>query len=122
MKTEKIENKPKITFVSDDFSNADSKYSQKKDPISSMFDIYLSKPKIDTVGFNPFSQSNFQPVQMPDYWRLPNIDWNKISDLNSCVVLYRTHSQSRSIEEVFLKNKACLIFCLIVFCFLAIFV
>ncbi|MEM1311909.1 MAG: UvrD-helicase domain-containing protein [Patescibacteria group bacterium] len=69
--------------------------SNSSDPISSMFDVYL-----DTEEFAPTSSiSSYQP----NSWRVPTYDWSKIKKLNECVVLYRTHSQSRSLEETFLK-------------------
>jgi UvrD-like helicase C-terminal domain len=83
---------PEITFESD-----------KDDPISSMFDFYL-KPSYSNTNLGFGSSTNFnsnQSLTKP----LPIVDWHKVPKLNDCVILYRTHSQSRSIEEVFLKNK-----------------
>jgi UvrD-like helicase C-terminal domain len=84
-----------ISFYSGDANKAD-------DPISSMFDFYL-KPNYDNsnLGFGSSTSFSQQNVAKP----LPIVDWHKVSKLNDCVILYRTHSQSRSIEEVFLKNK-----------------
>lgn len=69
---------------------------QNTDPVSSMFDVYL-----ETDDFKPSSFVAYKPQS----WTLPETDWSKIEKLNDCVVLYRTHSQSRSIEETFLKYK-----------------
>ncbi|NJK71483.1 MAG: ATP-binding domain-containing protein [Thermales bacterium] len=33
------------------------------------------------------------------------MNWHSIKELDQVVILYRTHSQSRSIEEIFLKNN-----------------
>ncbi len=70
----------------------------KVDAVSSMFDVYLelddAKPISSWHGFNQLSS-----------WQVPSFDWGKISDLNKVAVLYRTHSQSRILEEVFLKSK-----------------
>jgi hypothetical protein len=95
-----------ITFVSDDDSYGNSISSS----VSSMFDVYLSKP-MQGFGspqskFDPFSDLNFSPeFEKPNFWFPPKVDWSKVAKLNDCVVLYRTHSQSRSIEEAFLKAK-----------------
>lgn len=99
----------KISFVSDD-----DDYNPGLDAISSMFDVYLSKP-MQGFGkgfdnpvskFDPFSDLNFSPqFETPEVWFPPKVDWSKVAKLNDCVVLYRTHSQSRSIEEAFLKAK-----------------
>jgi DNA helicase-2/ATP-dependent DNA helicase PcrA len=68
------------------------------DFVSNMFDVYLelddAKPSFGFNGFNQLSQ-----------WQVPSYDWAKIPDLNKVAVLYRTHSQSRILEEVFLKSK-----------------
>jgi DNA helicase II / ATP-dependent DNA helicase PcrA len=71
--------------------------STKNDPISSMFDVYL-----DTDDFRP---TNSISSYSPNSWRVPSYDWSKVEKLNDCVVLYRTHSQSRSLEETFLKYR-----------------
>jgi DNA helicase-2/ATP-dependent DNA helicase PcrA len=65
------------------------------DPVSSMFDVYL-----ETEDFKPTTFSTYQTQS----WNLPKADWSNLPKLNDCVVLYRTHSQSRSLEETFLKN------------------
>lgn len=69
---------------------------KSNDPVSSMFDVYL-----ETEDFKPSSFTTYKPQS----WVLPETDWKKVDKLNDCVVLYRTHSQSRSIEETFLKHK-----------------
>jgi superfamily I DNA/RNA helicase len=67
------------------------------DSISSMFDVYL-----ELDDFKPSSSlSNYSPTS----WQVPQYNWPKVDKLNECVVLYRTHSQSRGIEETFLKYK-----------------
>ncbi len=72
--------------------------SVSNDPVSSMFDLYL-----DDESFSPSaSLQNYQPTS----WSIPaNIDWGKVKELDSTAVLYRTHSQSRAIEEAFLQNR-----------------
>ncbi len=92
-----------VTFVSDD----------QVDPAANIFDIYLSKPKISfsaSDDFDPFGGISFENsyannIIAKGAWMPPIVDWSNIKNLNECVVLYRTHSQSRSIEETFLKNK-----------------
>jgi superfamily I DNA/RNA helicase len=76
--------------------------------ISSMFDFHLNlsnrtfvKFESDESSYKSSYKSSFSSSNLT----LPTTNWNKISELNNCVVLYRTHSQSRSIEEVFLKAK-----------------
>jgi UvrD-like helicase C-terminal domain len=92
-----------ITFVSDD----------QPDPVANIFDIYLSKPTNNfssETGFNPFGDITFESSYANNIitngaWMPPIIDWKDVKGLDECVILYRTHSQSRSIEETFLKNK-----------------
>jgi UvrD-like helicase C-terminal domain len=43
------------------------------------------------------NQTQYKPV--------PMVDWSEVTDLNNCVILYRTHAQSRALEEIFLKYK-----------------
>lgn len=69
---------------------------KQADSVSNMFDVYLEMDDFRPTGFSNYS---------PDSWSVPEYDWSKIEDLNNCVVLYRTHSQSRSIEETFLKYQ-----------------
>lgn len=65
------------------------------DPVSSMFDVYL-----ETEDFTPTSSlSNYQS----NSWSVPSYNWHNLKKLNNCAILYRTHSQSRSLEEAFLK-------------------
>ena len=100
-------------------SNSTKNKEQNKisSSISSMFDVYL-KPTSSNSSQNPFgsyfgdvsSEITFSPTYQnsfgkTEYWMPPPTDWSTISALNDCVILYRTHSQSRSIEEIFLKNK-----------------
>jgi DNA helicase II / ATP-dependent DNA helicase PcrA len=68
---------------------SDSQIVIEKSPVSSMFDFYLSGA---TTKFDPKS------------WSIQKTDWTKVDELNDCAVLYRTHGQSRSLEEVFLKS------------------
>ncbi len=105
-----IVEKVEVEFVSDDEpvsyfdENPEVSFeSDKNDSISSMFDFYL-KPESSSFNLGFGSTSNFNSTQnIPK--PLPIVDWHKVPKLNDCVILYRTHSQSRSIEEVFLKNK-----------------
>jgi hypothetical protein len=103
-----VEEIEEVSFVSDDEQCDSNEVSfladQEADSISSMFDVYLSKPS-QRSEFNPFSSLKFEPEFSPKLWTLPIVNWSKVSKLNDCVILYRTHSQSRSIEEIFLKNK-----------------
>ena len=76
--------------------NTQSATAKSDDPIARMFDVYL-----DDAAFSP-SSYGLQSYR-PDSWRVPEYNWTKMEDLNKCVVLYRTHAQSRSLEETFLK-------------------
>jgi DNA helicase-2/ATP-dependent DNA helicase PcrA len=60
-----------------------------------MFDVYLE----DATFAPSYSLQNYTP----ESWRVPEYKWPELEDLNKCVVLYRTHAQSRSLEETFLK-------------------
>ena len=84
--------------------------------ISSMFDVYLQPNPVSSQNSfgspfgNYFGDINSGVTFMAtdkksEYWMPPATDWTKVSELNDCVILYRTHSQSRAIEEVFIKNK-----------------
>lgn len=67
------------------------------DPFSKLFDIYLEK-----------EESNFYtPIQnySTSSWEVPKYDFTNMGKLNDVVILYRTHAQSRSLEETFLKYK-----------------
>jgi UvrD-like helicase C-terminal domain len=94
--------KPKISFVSDDDDYKQSK--DCKDSISSMFDFYLKPQTGGNISFQPFGNLGSNTSIIPT-WSVPITNWSKVSQLNDCVVLYRTHSQSRSLEEIFLKAK-----------------
>jgi superfamily I DNA/RNA helicase len=78
------------------------------DSISSMFDIYLDEDEAMeiNVGQSLWGGVDRQISRVKSFgWHLPVMDWSKINELNDCVILYRTHAQSRSIEEELLKNK-----------------
>ncbi len=66
------------------------------DPVSRMFDVYL-----DDASFSPTSYA--LQSYSPSSWRVPEYNWQNLKELDKCVVLYRTHAQSRSLEETFLK-------------------
>lgn len=71
--------------------------SQTDDAVSRMFDVYL-----DDASFTPsYSLQSYQPQS----WRVPEYNWTEMEELDKTVVLYRTHAQSRSLEETFLKYK-----------------
>ena len=72
---------------------------ENNDPISKMFDFAFSNNSSD--GFS----NSIPQVAKTNYWTPKNIRWNQIEGLNKSAVLYRTHSQSRAIEETFLKYK-----------------
>ncbi len=67
----------------------------QNDPISSMFDIYMDSGD---------SLPTFASYESKS-WNSPSINWQSFDYLDKCVILYRTHSQSRAIEEAFLKHK-----------------
>ncbi len=90
--------KEELVFeADDDFSNKDTGYTKSNDPISSMFDVYLD----ETASFG----SAFGASYTPESWQVPQTDWRTIQKLNDVVILYRTHSQSRAVEETFLKHQ-----------------
>jgi DNA helicase II / ATP-dependent DNA helicase PcrA len=97
--TEKEENQ--TAFIPDDLGDDDSSYEKlsSNDPVSNMFDLYL-----DADGFSP------GPLAASSNWNsgfvdFSKINWYKQEKLNEVAVLYRTHSQSRAIEEIFLQNN-----------------
>lgn len=73
-----------------------------KNPIQAMFDIIEAKVQTS----NSHLENDYDPLANDNlrWWQLSCFDWSKV-DLNKCAVLYRTHSQSRAIEEVFLRYK-----------------
>jgi superfamily I DNA/RNA helicase len=78
------------------FENLGQSLNLKKnnDPISSMFDIYLDNSQLaPSIDYQANS------------WQIREIDWTNCNFLDECVILYRTHSQSRTLEEAFLKHK-----------------
>jgi len=83
-----------VTFVSDS--------KQRPHSISSMFDIYLDS---NDINLQPNSYPSFNSGYQSNSWQVPAVDWREVEELNNCVILYRTHSQSRSIEEVFIRSK-----------------
>ena len=80
-----------------DTGSSYTKSQANNDPVSSMFDVYL-----ETEDFTPSSSlaNRYQPTS----WSVPVLDWSRVPELDECAVLYRTHSQSRAIEEAFLKH------------------
>jgi DNA helicase-2/ATP-dependent DNA helicase PcrA len=79
------------------FQTETPKATSSTDPVSSMFDVYL-----ETDDFAPtFGRQSYNPQS----WNVPEYNWSQMDKLNDCVVLYRTHAQSRSLEEQFLKYR-----------------
>jgi superfamily I DNA/RNA helicase len=76
---------------------AKSEVIKSSDDISSMFDLYLEKDDVAPKTFTSFYD--------PRSFDIPKVDWSSIKKLNEICVLYRTHSQSRSIEETLLKHR-----------------
>jgi DNA helicase II / ATP-dependent DNA helicase PcrA len=64
--------------------------------VTNMFDFYLEKDE---------HQSPYAGQKSLPQWNIPSYDWNKVEDLDKIVVLYRTHGQSRALEEVFLRYR-----------------
>ncbi|NJL97238.1 UvrD-helicase domain-containing protein [Candidatus Gracilibacteria bacterium] len=85
-------------FIPDDIQDIPTP-KQPTDPVSSMFDVYL-----DSADFSP-SPISATTSTYNDYSAFSKINWHSIKELDQVVILYRTHSQSRSIEEIFLKNN-----------------
>lgn len=77
-----VAEKSEVEFVSDD------------DPVSHMFDMYDDTLSSPLSRFSSFSLAS----------SLPTRDWSQAESLNESVILYRTHAQSRALEEVFLKH------------------
>ena len=76
--------------------SADSAQETKSnDPVSSMFDVYMDDD-LQIGGLNDHD---------PNSWSISTTDWTKVRELDNCAVLYRTHAQSRAIEEMFLKHN-----------------
>lgn len=69
----------------------------KNDDITSMFDLYLEKDDVAPKTFTSFYD--------PRSFEVAKVDWSGVKKLNDVAILYRTHSQSRSIEETFLKHR-----------------
>jgi superfamily I DNA/RNA helicase len=104
---EQIYNKDVFKNLSKNQSN-----ESKKDGISTMFDVYLEKEDFEPTFSKPSWGQRANQYSggvagsfgfETNSWNIPERDWSKMEKLNDCVVLYRTHSQSRSLEEVFLK-------------------
>lgn len=76
-------------------TDSDVRFVSDDDPIANMFDAY------DEDFSSPLSRfSNFSMAPT-----VPKRDWSKVEKLNECVILYRTHAQSRALEETFLKHN-----------------
>ncbi len=85
-------------FIPDELDTDDTvDIKPNNDPVSSMFDVYLNQDEFSPSPYTTSSNYSFDAV--------PDINWHTIQDLDNVVILYRTHSQSRSIEEIFLKNN-----------------
>ncbi len=68
------------------------------DPVSSMFDIYMAGDE-----FKP--SQHLTSSYDPSSWDVLEYNWDKAIELDNCAILYRTHGQSRSIEEALMKYK-----------------
>jgi superfamily I DNA/RNA helicase len=104
-----------VIYVSDEDEYQNSVTGKQKtiDPVSSMFDSMFDN-YIDASNLpksTSYSNSNiWQDVNSynhynPTNWQIPIIDWSNCGELNNCAILYRTHAQSRAIEEVLLSFK-----------------
>ena len=78
------------------FNKSTKSENKRGSGISAMFDLYLDT-EFDT-SFTPTDNS------ISNWASVPTLDWAEIPQLDDCAVLYRTHSQSRAIEEAFLKH------------------
>ena len=104
--------KTRVDFVPDspEVENSSQKPSNPVSAISSMFDIYLDANELNTSDFgnskkNLWSQVDSFSGYNSSSWQVPNVNWSRVEELNNVAILYRTHSQSRAIEETFLKYK-----------------
>jgi superfamily I DNA/RNA helicase len=84
-------------FQKDQPTTSFGKSSAGEDPISTMFDVYLDNSEFSGTS----SFMNYHPSS----WNVPEYNWANLQKLNDCAVLYRTHSQSRSLEETFLRYR-----------------
>ena len=92
-KKEEIEVMHKI-----DYSRSD----QKPDSISSLFDnIYSSLESSYSNSYN----SNYGSSYSSGYGEIEFYNWDNTLQLNDSAILYRTHGQSRAIEEALIKSK-----------------
>lgn len=82
-------------------NNKQIKLEKNSDPVSNMFDIYLDQ------SFEVEPEENTYSSNFNDYSWLtkPKRNWNEIKGLENIAVLYRTHAQTRALEEVFIKNN-----------------
>jgi len=75
--------------------------------ISAMFDLHLESddfnPYKTGTGSSSFSQTLGIAGYKSNSWQVPAYNFKQMPKLNEVVVLYRTHSQSRAIEEMFLN-------------------
>ena len=70
------------------------------DPVSNMFDMYLDHSLEMTIP-----SASYKTAYRSFDWATPKKrDWSKVEKLNDSAILYRTHSQSRALEETFLKR------------------
>jgi superfamily I DNA/RNA helicase len=101
----KAEKASEVTFVSEEKQYKAT--TNSNNPISSMFDLYLSEDDISSkaVGSSLWGEVDEYKRWEPTVWQAPIIDWSGVKGLDDCAILYRTHAQSRSIEEALLKNK-----------------
>jgi superfamily I DNA/RNA helicase len=71
------------------------------DPVSSMFDMYLDS----SVSLAPAPSTHYSPSPHRYDWAITKKrDWSSAEQLNNTAILYRTHAQSRALEETFLKQ------------------
>lgn len=84
-------------------AKAEIKLTNSDDPVSSMFDIYLDQ----SFEIEPEENSSLHHSSFNNYnWLTkPKRDWKNIKGLENIAILYRTHAQTRALEEVFIKNN-----------------
>lgn len=97
----KEEENQEVEFVPDpEYLAQERRVEKSNDPISNMFDMSLEddnfSPTNSTAGLSSYDFNS---------WQVPSYNWQDLKELNNCVILYRTHSQSRSLEEAFLKHR-----------------
>jgi DNA helicase II / ATP-dependent DNA helicase PcrA len=77
----------------------DRKIDKPVDPISALFDNIFESIQTTNLQYKSLEKNNY------DYYNPKTYSWDHVKKLDEVAILYRTHSQSRAIEEAFIKNN-----------------